>query len=249
MRIKAALFGVAGLAGILTGHAQATDLKHYCSDTGRNVLVYVDVSTPYDDIDKRALSDGIAQVFESLTGGDRLSIRTIEDAFPKSTSLIDACKPYCPPEGMLGDLFSQCTEGVVINDTKALRHSVAEALRRRLANAIELPHSDIIRTIAMKSPEEFIEGRDNEIFIFSDMIENSEYLPGASFFSSANDKIVEQLSKDRLIPNLMGAEVTVVGVGRGGSEARVALAPERLNKLQDFWRLFFAATGASATLR
>lgn len=220
----------------------------YCADTGKNVLVFVDVTTPYDDIDKRALSEGITQVFESLQGGDRLSIRTIEDAFPKSTSLIDACKPFCPPQGVLGDLFSQCTEGVVINDTKALRHSVSEALKRRLGNAIELPHSDIIRTIAMKLPEEFIDGRDNAIFIFSDMIENSEYLPGAHFFASANNEIVEQLSKDRLVPNLMGAEVTVVGVGRGGSEARSSLTPERLNKLQDFWRLFFAATGASATL-
>ena len=80
------------------------------------------------------------------------------------------------------------------------------------------------------------------------MIENSEYLPGAHCFASANNEIVEQLSKDRLVPNLMGAEVTVVGVGRGGSEARSSLTPERLNKLQDFWRLFFAAYWRLATL-
>jgi len=56
-------------------------------------------------------------------------------------------------------------------------------------------------------------------------------------------------STDRLIPTLMGAQVTVLGIGRGGGEARNALPQDRMNKLEDFWRLYFAAAGASATLK
>ncbi len=246
MRSYALISAAALLAAFSCASVKAAS---YCTDDGKNVVVYVDVTTPYDEIDKRGLVAGIDKIYQTLKGGDRISIRTIEDSFPKSVRLIDACMPQCPSSGIFGDLFSPCTEGVVINDTKALRHTIADTLGHRLSEAADLPHSDIIRTIAMKSGEEFREGRENDFYIFSDMIENSDYLPGTRFFAAENRETIERLSTDRLIPTLMGAQVTVLGIGRGGGEARNALPQDRMNKLEDFWRLYFAAAGASATLK
>jgi hypothetical protein len=248
MRRYALICAAALLTALLAAKAEGAK-PDYCANDGRNVVVYVDVTTPYDEIDKRGLVAGIDQIYETLKGGDRLSIRTIEDSFPRSVRLAEACVPYCPPSGIFGDLFSSCTEGVVINETKALRHNIAETLGSRLGEAAELTHSDIIRTIALTSDDEFREGSENDIYIFSDMIENSEYLPGARFFASQNAETIERLSTDRLIPTLIGARVTIFGIGRGGGQARNVLPQDRMNKLEDFWHLFFAAAGASATLK
>ena len=100
----------------------------------------------------------------------------------------------------------------------------------------------------MVAAEEFAEGRENRIYIFSDMIENSEYLSGKDFSRKPNEALIAMLEQDRLIPNLAGATVKVFGVGRGGSAARAPLPQDRLTKLHDFWTRFFTAAGASVTL-
>jgi hypothetical protein len=100
----------------------------------------------------------------------------------------------------------------------------------------------------MVAAEEFAERRENRFYLFSDMIENSDYLSGKDFSRKPNEALIGKLEKDRLIPNLSGATVKVFGVGRGGSAERAPLAQERLIKLQDFWTRFFAAAGASVTL-
>jgi hypothetical protein len=244
----ASLLAAGVLSAFCSTPALALDNDSYCDVDGANVVLYLDVTTPYDDIDKRALVDGIGHIFEGLEGGDRFSIRTIEDAFPKSARLIDACVPFCAG-GMLGDFFSQCTEGAVINDTKVLRRQIVESLAGRLSSSTELLQSELIRTLALSAPEEFREGKSNEIYVFSDMIENSPYLSGADFFASDNQELVLRLADDKLIPNLLDAKVGVFGMGRGGGEGRAALPQDRLTKLEEFWRLFFIAAGAEATLR
>jgi hypothetical protein len=206
------------------------------------------VTTPYDDLDRRALVGGIEAVLKELDGGERLSFRTIEDSFARSARVLETCFPGCP-DGAFGDLFSQCTEGRVIQDKKALRGRVVNGIGKRLAEATELPHSEIVRTLAISASEEYREGRPNRFFMFSDMIENSEHLPGREFFSVPNETLIGLLADKRLIPNLMGAEIVAFGIGRGGAGGREGLPQDRLAKLQDFWDLFFRAAGASATLR
>lgn len=245
--MTAKAFVIVAVAWLAIGTAQALDNKRYCDTDGANVVLYLDVTTPYDDTDKRALVDGIGRIFEGLQGGARLSIRTIEDTFPKSMRLLEACVPFCPG-GVLDDLFSDCTEGAVINDTKALRRQIVEALAPRLTGSTELAHSEIIRTIALSASEEFREGRTNAIYVFSDMIENSAYLAGADFFAADARKLVAKLADEKLIPNLMQASVGVFGIGRGGGADRAALSQERLMKLQEFWEMYFIAAGAEARL-
>lgn len=234
---------------LITGGSVAAEGK-YCADTADNVVVYVDRTTPYDDTDKTALVDGISRLFESLKGGERFSLRTIADSFATSTGLMDACVPFCPDAGFLGDLFSACTEGVMINDRKHLRDQIVTQLQSLLANFVELPNSEIVRTIAMTAPNEYRPGRANRFYLFTDLIENSVYLPGKQFFSDKNDKLLAHVSADHLVPDLSGSTIQVFGVGRGGNPGdRHPLDQKLLGKLVDFWQRYFAATHATVTIQ
>jgi hypothetical protein len=230
--------------------AVAGQTSKYCSDKADNVVVYIDRTTPYDDIDKKDLIDGVSRLFETLKGGDRFSIRTIADNFAASTNLLDECLPVCHAGGLFGDLFSGCTEGVVINDTKHLRQAVVQQLKDILTNFVELPNSEIIRTLGLSAPSELRPGRPNRFYIFTDLIENSQYLPGKEFLTTKNSVLLKRIAKDGLVPDLHGAAVGVFGVGRSGNAGdRRPLDQALLEKLLDFWQHYFGAAGATVTIQ
>jgi hypothetical protein len=241
---------LAGLAALFWGPPESTAAERdYCADDAPNVVLYLDVTTVYDDIDKRTLIDGVGRIFETLQGGERFSIRTIEDTFANSRRLLDACVPICPG-GFLGDMFSDCTEGAMIEDTKLLRRRIVESIARRLdATTDEWPNTEIIRTLALSAPEEYRKGRRNLAFIFSDLIENSQFLPGGEFLTMPDGAIIEKLSAAGLIPDLWEVEVRAFGVGRAGTPERPALTQDKLQKITGFWMKFFAACGATVTMQ
>lgn len=229
------------------GTALATD--KYCKSEADNVVVYVDRTTPYDERDKTALVDGVALVFEGLSGGERFAIRTIAESYTSSERLLEACVPICPEAGLLGDLFSDCTEGMMINDRKKLKSQIVQALQHLLANFVELPNSEILRTLAMSTGEEFGQGRLNRIYMFTDLIENSTYLPGRDFFGTDSPVLIDRLRRDHLIPDWSGSRVSVFGVGRSGKPGRPPLDQAVFEQLTGFWNSYFAATGARVSIR
>jgi hypothetical protein len=245
--IRILVVGMLALSALVRdGHAG--DFDKYCAPAAANVVLYLDVTTPYDAIDRASLVDGVEKIFAALGDGDRLSIRTIEDSFPNSHRLIDACMPFCKSEGFLNDLFSDCTEGVVIEDKRRLQTDIVAEITKVASNSVELKTSEIIRTLALSSAEEYRKGQENAFFIFSDMIENSTYLPSGDFLRERNSQIISNLAKDRLVPNLRGAVVTVFGVGRKGDpQARDALEQKKIDKITDFWEAFFSLAGATMT--
>jgi hypothetical protein len=244
-------YSLAGFALLLWACQQAPaiageDPKRFCAPDGANLVLLLDVTTPYDQIDKTALVDGVGHIFEELKGGERIVIRTIEDSFSNSHRLLDACVPYCPDGGFFGDLFSSCTEGVVINEKKALRRNLVQQLSTLLDSAHELDHSEIIRTLAMALKEEGHPNTENRIFVFSDMIENSTYLSGKDFFATKDATLIERLEHDDLLPAAWQADVRIFGIGRGGTPgSRTALPQQKLQKLTTFWTKYFAAGGGT----
>ena len=243
----AVTFG-AVLAGLcwLAPAASAEGTDRFCAEAGANVVFFIDVTTPYDAIDRKALVEGIATVFERTEGGSRIAIRTIADTFANSAGILDECVPWCESGGFIEDFFSSnCTEGVVINEKKHLRERIVAVLSDWMARSTELPHSEIIRTLSMPGAGEYRKGRENRFYVFSDMIENSEYLSGAKFFGTRNAAIVSKLAKDRLVPGFPEADVTIFGVGRTGDPGnRQALPQDKIEKLIDFWETYFSLAGA-----
>lgn len=243
-----AIATAAAIHGTAPAHA-ATPERDYCAADAANVVLYLDVTSPYDDTDKGVLIDGVGRIFATLKGGERLSIRTIEDTFTNSRRLLDTCMPVCSG-GFLGDLFSDCTEGLMIEDTKALQRRIVDAIGGRLNTATgELPYSEIVRTLGVSAREELRQSRRNIVYIFSDLIENSEYLPGGEFLTAPDGKLIEKLAAANLLPDLWEAEVKVFGVGRAGTPDRPALSQDKLQKVIGFWTMYFAACGATVTMQ
>jgi hypothetical protein len=117
-----------------------------------------------------------------------------------------------------------------------------------LDQSAELPSSAIIRTLATVIPSEIVPHHKMSLFVLSDMIENSEVMGAGKFFSTPNSKLLSEFVAAKLIPDLKGADVRAVGIGRAGSEDRRPLSNYELHKLQDFWDGYFNAAGAASVV-
>jgi hypothetical protein len=242
--VELLLLFVLCVLGSAQARAQAIDWNRYCSPDGRDVLLFVDVTTPYDQQDKTVLVDGLQRIVSDLKGGDRIVIRTLADSAVQSERLIDKCIPYCPPLGFWEDLFSDCTGGLILNHKRLLIAEIRDKARARLDNFRELEFSDLVGTIARVSAEELGGRKPVEMFVFSDLIENSAFMPGKEFLLKPNGELLEKIAANSLVPRLQGAKIHVFGVGRGGTVERSALPVERLNKILDFWNRLFSEAGA-----
>jgi hypothetical protein len=247
---RVAAFAAAVVAGLSAGAfctaAAAQDASsQYCSKTGKTVLFLVDITTPYDATDKSEIIESVDALYATLQGGDRLIVRTIADSYTHSQRLIDRCVPYCD-SGNAVSRFFECNDGLIRRDNQQLRDRLIGTLRSKLANFHELPYSDIVRTLVAVAREDLRPATKSRIFMFSDLIENSDELPGRDLFTVSNDILLESLQRDDLIAPLTGAEVKVSGVGRAGTPGRRPLTVEELNKLRDFWNEYFKRAGAAS---
>ena len=125
---------------------------------------------------------------------------------------------------------------------------IRSSVRDRLDHFTELEHSEIVGTIAQSTKEVFSPKQGAAVYIFSDLIENSDYIPGKTFSEVPNGELIARIEADKLVPNLQGASVAVFGVGRGGGNERNPLPVPRLNKLLDFWNNLFARGGAKPVI-
>jgi len=232
-------------AFLTPAHAQAINWERYCAPEGRNILLFLDVTTPYDAQDKTILVDGLQRIVSDLKGGDRIIIRTITDSAAHSERLIDKCMPYCPPKGFWEDLLSDCTGGLILNHKRILIAEIRDKARARLDNFTELEFSDIVTTISLVSREELSSKKATEVFLFSDLIENSPFMPGGEFLMLPNADLLKRVAENQLLPQLQGAKVHVFGVGRSGTADRAALPIERLNKILEFWNSLLKEGGSA----
>ncbi len=172
--------------------AQAIDWNGYCSPTAKRVLLLVDITTPYDNQDKQILVDGLQSIVGKLGDGDRIVIRTIADSYTHTEKLIDRCMPYCPPMSFWDSLFSNCTGGLILNHKRTLISEIRGSVRGRLDQFVELDHSEIVATITQAAKEVFSDQQSSEVFIFSDLIENSTYIPGKDFNILSNELLYQR---------------------------------------------------------
>lgn len=218
--------------------------KEYCETGGTNLLFVIDTTTPYDAKDKELLIRAVQEMFGILHGGERLVIRTITDSFSTSHRVVERCIPRCKATGWLDDLIN-CNQGLIVNETKKAKNDIVEAFRTHLSIVTPRARSDIARTLTNISREDARSGGKNLVYLFSDMIENSDHVPGRLFFSVENKRLLAHMKKYGLIASLKGAEVHVFGFGRDGTDARNPLQVGTQQKLSDFWRMYFTAAGAN----
>jgi hypothetical protein len=249
-RARSALtcFGLAMLWCCAALAAQPHANKEYCASDGTNLMFAIDVTTAYDPKDKELLVRAVSEIFDSLRGGERVVIRSITSSFASSDRLIDTCIPVCAATGMLDELF-KCSQGLIVSDTRRVKQEIVRALTARLEGVKDEPLYDIVRTLCQIAREEGQRGRRKILYIFSDLIENSETVNTHLFFETENGRLIRYLKKRDLIARLEGVEVRAFGVGRGNTQDRLPLPVARYQKLIDFWNLYFTdAKAASAEI-
>lgn len=228
----------------IAGAARAEQGRHYCIAEKPIVLLIIDMTTEYDDRDRSLLMEAIQHILTNLEGGERLVIRTITDSFSTSDRLFDQCVPVCIPKRKTF-IGSGCSDGTIKIDKRRMRDGAATAMRERLRHFQARDDSDIIRTLEQIARDVPFAGKTSRIYVYSDMIEVSDHMRG-QFFAASNARLIEKLRTTRLIPDLNKAEVHVFGVGRSGLPGRPPLPIDKMQKLNDFWTLYFKAADAGS---
>lgn len=82
------------------------------------------------------------------------------------------------------------------------------------------------------------------LYIFSDMLENSQALPWRVFRQEPNDQAMSIVRANGLTPNVRGASVHIAGFGRLHDPGRPYLPAELDRKVRGFWAEYFVAGGA-----
>lgn len=240
-----AITTVAFLMLVAPKEAYSTATRNFCTDGAPTLALFIDVTTSFDKKSQLVLSEGIEKFALNLLGGERVVLMTIEDSFSNSTKIFDGCVPVCAGSGWYDWIFGSCTSGLVRLKRKEMNAAIRSGLVARLSTASDLPQSDIVRTLSESIPVIFSAEQTGTLFIFSDLIENSDYIPGKDFWQKSNEELIEQIQGNELIPNLKKVNVRAFGLGRGGDNMRTPLTPEMLSKLKRFWTSFFDIAGVT----
>jgi len=216
--------------------------RDWCAMGGRGVLVIVDRTTPFTELEQRQIRQSLESIRTGLGQGDRIQISSIEDIFANSLTEDIGCYPKCAP----GD--GNCSGGVELVDQSDFNADLDDAIERVLAQQPEQTSSDVAATIAGASSSFAADRQITELYVFSDMIENSRHLPSERLFSLPVEETLTIVRESRALPSINGARVRVVGLGRGHQSGRDPITADQMQRLRDFWDAYFTeATGLPPT--
>lgn len=239
--------GGAPASGPSAGSGKASS-KDYCDLSDRSALFLIDRTTVIDPTDKAIILESLGTVVDGLETGDRLVIATIEDHYSQTALKTNACKPGCPPaSGAVDAVIGQCSAMQATRDARAFNSDLARTIQPLLNTAEEKPGSDIIRTVAQWTASPPGDEPFTEIYIFSDMLENSELFRWSAFKSMPTEAAMDRVASLDLVPRATGARVRIVGFGRGHGETRQPLPPETDATLRKFWNTYFSSGGATTS--
>lgn len=220
----------------------------YCQAGKTSSLFLIDRTTPADSMDKSVMMQSLATVVDGLGHGDRIVVATIGPHYTNTERLVNACKPGCPDnQGVADYMLGQCSAMQAKADERVFMAQLVKALEPVTTDAEEAATSDIVRTIAQWTQTPPGDRPYSTVYIFSDMLENSQVLPWREFKASEPEASLEEVEKYRLTPDLPGADVRIVGFGRSHNPGRPPLDPDIDFRVRTFWKEYFASGGATAT--
>lgn len=241
MKLRAACFVLALLAA---GRAEAAD---YCGYGHGTAVLLVDRTTAFDATDKALFLQALDGMIAGLGAGDRLVLYTMTGAYTESQKLFDRCKPACPDEGFLGEFLSACRPVVARADALGFTRELAATLAGLLQKPEETRFSDLFRTVQdAVRPYASSASKLINLYLFSDLIENSTLLPERELKRLPPASIVQLLRTDGVMATLGGAAVRVFGFGRDDSPGRPPLPQAERQRIAQAWRQWLVASGAGS---
>lgn len=220
----------------------------YC-DVGKSTSLFlIDRTTQADATDKSVMMESLATVVDNLGSGDRIVVATIGPHYTNTERLVNACKPGCPEnQGAVDYMLGQCSAMQAKADERLFMQQLVRALEPVTRQAEEAPTSDIVRTIAQWTHNPPGGRSYSTVYIFSDMLENSQVLPWRTFKSQPPEDSIAAVEQYQLVPDLPGAEVRIVGYGRSHDPGRPPLDPDTDLRIRTFWTDYFAEGGATTS--
>jgi hypothetical protein len=229
----------------IAGCSQAQQRTDYCRYGDQSSLFVIDRTTPYDETDRRVLMESAGAVVDELGIGDRLIVITIGAHYSASQQVFNACRPGCPEtDNPLGDIVTGCASMIALRDERDFRRRLVQALRPLTTNIVNDRGSDITGTLAHVTQRPPNARPFATVSIFSDMLENSLALSWAQFSGQSEAQSMDVVERYRLLPNVRGAQVRIVGFGRMHDDERTPLPPDLDQRLRDFWSSYFTRGGA-----
>lgn len=230
---------------LVAGSAQAA--TDYCGYGHATSVLLVDRTTAFDATDKSVFLQALDGMIGGLGAGDRLVLYTMTGAYTESQKLFDRCKPACPEEGFLGDLFAACRPVVARSDALGFTRELAQTLAGLLQKPEETRFSDLFRTVT-DAVRPYAAGpqRLQNVYVFSDLIENSPLLPERELKRLPPATILQRLRTDGVVATFGGAAVRVFGFGRDDSPGRPPLPQAERQRIEQTWRLWLGASGAGS---
>jgi hypothetical protein len=187
--------------------------------------------------------ESLGSVIDALGPGDRFVLATIDGHYSLSNQLANDCNPGCPKTN---DLFSDCSPIRATKDKKAFKARLAAAVAPLMQPFADATKSDITGTIAQWTQHPPGGHAFTSVYVFSDMLENSQALPWSQFQTMTADKVMEVVSKYRLTPAVSKVDVRIVGFGRLHTPGRPLLPADLDARLREVWAAYFNAGGAQS---
>ncbi len=230
---------------LATGGARAA--TDYCEYGHATSVLLVDRTTAFDATDRSVFLQALDGMIAGLGAGDRLVLYTMTGAYTESQKLFDECKPACPDEGFIGDLFASCRPVVARSDALGFTRELAQTLAGLVQKPEETRLSDLFRTVA-DAVRPYAAGPQKlqNVYVFSDLIENSTLIPERELKRLSPPAILQRLRTDGVVATLGGAAVRVFGFGRDDSPGRPPLPQAERQRIAQAWRLWFDASGAGS---
>lgn len=229
---------------MLPTDASASSFDGYCRYSTREEVLFVDLTTELLPSDKDHLARILEQIESGLKAGDRLTLRTITDAFTTSLVLFSDCMPGCPETSLLNSIFSECNPTLARSDHLDFEDELAYHAHALFAAKGSYPLSDIVRTIFFASDGIRRKPR-TEYILFSDMLENSDLIRWPLLVRRGAEKNIATVRQHRMIADLKGVRVRVVAFGNLHDGRNTALTTDELNSVEAFWDEYFSLAGAT----
>jgi hypothetical protein len=234
-----------------TNAAFAQGSHDYCQYGKRTVLIFVDRTTAYDDIDKKIFVDGFDRIMARLNVGDNVVVHTIQDKHTNSSIVFNACLPGCPDEGFVNWLVGSCKSLIARGAHSRFRLDLAKSIRDLLDHPQSFRYSEIVRTLINVTNTYAARARNDrrakiaQVFVFSDLLENSTLIPWRILKSGNGARALQILNGVDIRPAIAGARVATFGFGRNHGNRRRPLTPSQDRALRKFWQAFFKLGSAS----
>jgi hypothetical protein len=211
---------------------------NYCSQSDKVSYFFVDMTTPFDKVDQTRLAMALDKISETLEAGETLIVRTIDETARDSSQVFKACMPRCAEQGIL----EQCNVTRARVERSRFNVTLGKAIQTLQEEQYQRRMSPILMTLVEHVRPD---GTLNHVFIYSDMIENSDILPfRQEGYLEALRSTMAKLDSLGAEAQLDGASVMIFGFGQFHDLQRTSLSTFFRLELAQAWDNYLKKAGA-----